>query len=636
MKFIKTFFIALILMVALVVNGASYTNTVSGKFSAGSTWAGGVAPSLGGDSWFITNNTTVIYDVDNSATVGWGQCSNAGTLYMSNGLPFYLLCSNAFNWYPNGKVQLGNPDNAYSYNSTNIASGIIQISNGVSCYNNGTNAFNIYGDTSHNTNTFFSYACTNGQTNIVVSNLPPVCVSNDIIVMCNSNGTVSYAVVASVVTNATYPYSNSVFLKQNIGSETNTWTTSQLFTNKLSGNKTVGMPVAFVNSPIAILLAKNQTKGNSTFIFTNAVSVSNTLQGFRTQIGGNSGSTFLALKASTVNDVVCDAGSVACFPNGADVILNSYFLNNGYAIFGSSVIPWNYMTNCYSYGGFLTGNQSTFATIVNCGIFAAPGSGYAISSSLYTLIDGLLFEYPSSGSQYGIGNGSSFMIRNLYVVFNGQVIPLFWAGYNLNFNGVTITNVSGNVSTTAGILCNGSYSVNAVNITTSMTNFLFSGFNIKAINVNAPSNLGNDVVNFSGTFQPIQVNNRFNWYNGVTTYTNGIYYDKVTSSLTNTQTGANILSSVRPNANRTFTIICFQTNNSSYSIFLDQGTTIPSLSTTNAFVPAATSGGNTNIQITYNNTNSFSVPLSLWVIDTGTNGGQFQVNMGQDNQLKEF
>jgi len=62
-----------------------YTNVVSGLFSAGATWAGGVAPSGDGDSFYITNNTTVWYDVDPVLANGWAASAIVGTLAYTNG-----------------------------------------------------------------------------------------------------------------------------------------------------------------------------------------------------------------------------------------------------------------------------------------------------------------------------------------------------------------------------------------------------------------------------------------------------------------------------------------------------------------------------------------------------------------------
>ena len=76
----------LLLLLSANVFGAAYITKQSGLFTAGSTWHGGVAPSVAGDTWWNSNNIVLTYD---SATgVFWGGITNSGTVYMSNGVPF--------------------------------------------------------------------------------------------------------------------------------------------------------------------------------------------------------------------------------------------------------------------------------------------------------------------------------------------------------------------------------------------------------------------------------------------------------------------------------------------------------------------------------------------------------------------
>ena len=68
----KKLLLILLAVLATSMQAANYTSTVSGAFSAGATWIGGVAPTLSNDTWTIAAGHTVSYDVSNATTNPWG------------------------------------------------------------------------------------------------------------------------------------------------------------------------------------------------------------------------------------------------------------------------------------------------------------------------------------------------------------------------------------------------------------------------------------------------------------------------------------------------------------------------------------------------------------------------------------
>ena len=163
------FLFCLVYLICFSVFSAAYTNTTSGLFSSGATWIGGVAPSSTLDSWAVATNTTLIYDVNNRSTAGWGPITVNGSLLMTNDCCIVL----ASNMSLYGTWTIGSYTNPIVMSSTNTPTVVIEFTNLAQCTIYRNSAINWYGSTNYIWNTYLSTTALLGTNVFTVSNMPP-------------------------------------------------------------------------------------------------------------------------------------------------------------------------------------------------------------------------------------------------------------------------------------------------------------------------------------------------------------------------------------------------------------------------------------------------------------------------------
>ena len=236
----------ILLLLAPIIEAANFTNTGSGNFSAGATWAGGVAPSASGDTFFILTNTTVVYDVDNHLTTGWGASTNHGWLVMTN-LPCYLLMNG--NLSGNGTNLIGSASSPVPFTSSNTPMCYMQFTNTAQCAMVKPASQQWYG-TPHLTNMYLSAFAELGATSITVSNVPSWLNTNDVIWIAPTNTTTGqggeYYMVGSIS-------GNTISFQQTLTGNTNFIPGKVMLTSIPTAHRPVGTVVAVLSCSVVDL-----------------------------------------------------------------------------------------------------------------------------------------------------------------------------------------------------------------------------------------------------------------------------------------------------------------------------------------------------------------------------------------------
>ena len=263
MKTLYTFLACLLL--AFTASATAYVTTASGNFSAGATWVGGVAPSLGGDTWSNAPGLTLTYDVDNHLTSGWGACTNSGFLVMTN-RPCYLLMNG--NLSGKGTNFIGSATTPVPFTSSNTPMCYIQFTNSTAQLTMiGTNSMPMYG-TPHLTNMYLSSFAELGATSITVSNVPSWLNTNDVLWIAPTNTTQNqggeYYMVGSIS-------GNTISFQQTLTGNTNFLPGMVLKTAIPTTHRQLGCQVAVLSCSVLFLEMQQRTVSTITTILTNTI-----------------------------------------------------------------------------------------------------------------------------------------------------------------------------------------------------------------------------------------------------------------------------------------------------------------------------------------------------------------------------
>jgi hypothetical protein len=263
MKTLYTFLAFLLL--SFTASATAYVTTASGNFSAGATWVGGVAPSLGGDTWSNAPGLTLTYDVDNHLTSGWGACTNSGFLVMTN-LPCYLLMNG--NLAGKGTNLIGSATTPVPFTSSNTPMCYIQFTNGTAQLTMiGTNSMPMYG-TPHLTNMYLSSFAELGATSITVSNVPSWLNTNDVLWIAPTNTTQGqggeYYMVGSIS-------GHTISFLQTLTGNTNFLPGNVLVTSIPTTHRQVGCQIAVLSCSVVFLEMQPRTISTITAILTNTI-----------------------------------------------------------------------------------------------------------------------------------------------------------------------------------------------------------------------------------------------------------------------------------------------------------------------------------------------------------------------------
>jgi hypothetical protein len=347
----KSIIAAFLMLLSQSIYGSAYYTVKSGNFSATTTWNSGIVPSLGGDTWSNAPGFTLIYDVNNQTTSGWGPSTNNGFLVMTN-LPCYLLMNG--NLSGNGTNLIGSATTPVPFTSSNTPMCYIQFTNSAAQLTMiGTNSMPMSG-TPHLTNMYLSAAAQLGATSITVSNVPSWLAVNDVLWMAPTNTTQGqggeYYMVSSVAGRVIN------FLSVAGTGNTNFYPGMTFVSSVPTTSRPVGTQIAVLSCSVVFLEMQQRPISTITAILTNTI-IGVTLQnlGFGLAYNGCSGWT---ASYNTANN--CNAGGLA--NNGCSGWTASYNTNiNSGALFISC---WSIIaTQSPSTNDTIGGTASFYSTI---------------------------------------------------------------------------------------------------------------------------------------------------------------------------------------------------------------------------------------------------------------------------------
>jgi len=619
------YLLAILILISVSAGATTYTNSVSGNWSV-------LFPSLvGGDSLLITNGTKATNDLNmwsTNTTLTNGilnlTISSGAAIVFSSNNNVILLFSNTCTLAGSGQILYGSAASPVGMNITNTPSAQI-VFMGTTVTNSMTGVSNIiaYGDTSHQGWSRLAYPVGAGSSTIVVSNVPANLGSNDVLWLSASgisNNTAYsplgyYYVIASVVTNATFPYSNSITFKPSLAGVTNFWQQGS-WTNVTVGGITngVGSGVAFVSCPIVFgaaggNLANNKVPCNTTNYF----------QGVRFSVGGNGMSTANNQFFNCVSDAGSSSAGISSGVTNSYTSCISVGLSTGSIGYGAN----SYYTNCAMFSK--TGVQVGASSLVNnCIAFASSLFYSALNAQINNSSD---FYCGSVSSQSGLvlNNHSRYTAASLTGAGN---LP------GCSINNLFMTNI---YSSTTYLFHQGNNAWNArINGMTSSTNLpLFqSASDCEVYGYNQSDT--SSVFNPTFGYVPININNKY-WASqgGTAILTNNF----ITFTFTTNGTAyAYFKTTVNANSSKTAAFAFQRTNNvrfrASFGQFANQSST-PTINTVGAADNAWT---NQNLAITVNNTQPYQVSAQVWISATATNActPQCQVFISGDTLKEEF
>ena len=645
-----------LLLSASLLMGANYTNATSGLFSATGTWIGGVVPSASGDNWTITNGTTVTYDVNNSATTGWGACTNNGTLYMTNGRPCYYKLNGGL--YGSGVLRVGDSTNKIGFTSSNTPAVIIQpMADALINLTNGS-AVSMWGNASHSGWVLLASNALVSASSFALQANSLTITSNDIVVLGNS-GTQAGAGDIYVVSN--YNAGNGVVTLKTAASlsgagVTNTWlplssvngvpTISSTLTAAQTAT-TPGTYAVFLNQPIAIYAASSfklcSTLATSmtNYFFTGVRFHSTGIQS-----GGSPYHTFSNTTASAFSQIQVSGGSLW---------YNCIFYDGQQAQYG--ITSYAYFTNCLTIrcqtGGFYNGNSSGSAIIDNCiglnnhngGFTAQANHCSIINSSVYNSAVGqfafnqcnntYLFNCKSYNSINGLiaQSCNGFTIENCYATnCSGWIL---WQNTCANNTVINFTNASSTTQQVASDYTRGNIFIN-----TDLPGYTNS---FPPWSYLTPS--GYYFGKYPLTFDVANQDYRnFYGYFGYTTYSNNVY--AMTSGPWGLNAPVTYYASVtvRPTATRTVTLSCLLTNSVQYTLYSTLGqppNTKPAPNGSDLKFTSITNSLNvwTNASVTLVNPNAYEQVYAIYVCaqHAATNKtGYTTLSLGQDYSVQKY
>ena len=646
-----------LLLSASLLMGANYTNATSGRFSATSTWIGGVVPSASGDTWTITNGTTVTYDVDNSATTGWGPCTNNGVLYMTNGVPCYYKINGVV--YGTGALRVGDSTNRIGFTSSNTPAVIIQPMADALLNLTNPSAISMWGDSSHSGYVLVASNATVGATSFAIQANSLTIRSNDIVVLGNS-GTQAGAGDIYVVSN--YNAGNGVITLKTTASlsgagVTNTWfplsvvNGTPVFSSTLTAAQTATTPgtyAVFLSQPIVVYGAANYKLSSA---IVTATMTNYFFTGMRFHFAGiqNGG-----LPYHTMSNIVASSYAQILVGSGG-VWYNSIFFDGQQAAYG--VHLYSYFTNCFAIrcqqGAFYNGNGGGATTIDNCiGLNNANG-GFLTSANHCTVLN---------SSAYNSANGQfAFNASNDAFIFNCK-------SYNC-VNGLIANSCSGSTLLNC-YATNCSQWVIMQNTCANNTIINFTNGSSTSQQASPDYTRGNIFINtdlpgYTNTYAPWTYSTPAGYYFGkypmtfdvanqdyrnfygqfgYTCYSNNLYMMVSGPWALNAPVSYYMSVTVRPTATRTVTLSCLLTNSIQYMLYATLGqppNAKPALNGTDLKFTSITNSLNvwTNASVTLTNLNAYEQVYAIYVsaqFASTNKTGYTSLSLGQDYSVQKY
>ena len=561
------------LLTAVNLTAATYTNNGTGLFSAGTTWVGGVAPSLSGDQFVITNGT-VIYDLTNK-TVAWGggQIQKGGILQGTNSPlgTVYFLNNGNITISGNGQFNAGQSNAPISYFSQELQGFVYQPTNTAQIILTGqTNSLNWFGQTNRQQAAFLTANGLSGTNCVTVSQLPVSVQSNDVVILANNNvqGQNSYYYVIAAITN------NMVYFKQpaQLGAETNYYPRAT-FSATLPALFPTNSPCVFVSCPIAIF------------------------------------------EPSYLNQSVSAGGGNLNTLTGAQISVQ-------YGIFQQS--QNQIMNNCTLEGNNAGGacyNSCSATTLNNCTLAGNSGGGACYNSCSATTLNNCTLAGNSGGGACN-NSCSATTLNNCTLAGNNA------GGACYSFCSATTLNNCTLAGNTYGGACNNSCSATTLNNCTNDSNALF--YQCFQAFIFGTKSSGDTFPALAGwPFAPFQYDNYLYLFNtGSCGLTNGIYYYSITS--TTNPIYLTIGCSLKNNSSRTVKVGVLLTNNIQYAVTYGANSIAFGPATLNNWTNVVLTALNTNSY-------PIMVYATISAIATNGAGlGQSTITFGKESTVTKF
>jgi len=635
--------IILLISLSITVFGANYTSTTSGLFSAGTTWVGGTAPSVDGDTWTIASTHTVVYDLDNSAMAnGWGACTNNGTLYMSNSMPSYFKINGSFYGSASGIWKIGDVANPMTFKSDGSPGAVIDVSSTTSeFYLTNASPMQFYGDVKHLGYVRIASNSLAGDFNLITSNTSLVLTSNDIIYIgrtdIQGSGNEMY-VVASFTNNVLIVQTNPVlwstytnrFYPQGADSR-------GLFTVKgtLPNTRYIG---SFVVSPNLPILFKASVDRRSTPIIHTASGTNGVYVGVRLHylpfyafsIPTAYQYSIVVSNCSETSDGYWAYGTVSIKAYNCVQLWDgrlAYANNAGY--YSNCIVACNF-NGLASSGGIMYADSCTVingaagfgnalrgsATLINC-------SAYSTDRILTGAIGNVYFEnlYAYYVTSFDGWNSFDTVYRNCTITNCGVLV------YNV-CSGIIFDNCS--ITPLPYAMCSDLASSDVLTFNTPQSTGWQSGASQQSNLLPTLSNpfglICHDYVKF------------FNLY-GSTTFTNNQFVSQ--SQYTNGIVAYYLPFSIKSGSIRQVQVSMLLTNNVTYSIYYcrDYGFTKPSPTSDLIFTSQVGNNIWTNFTFSVSNTNSMANNYKVFVTSTDTTTNELgisYVTFGNDNTTTRY
>jgi hypothetical protein len=622
-NYMKSIIAAFLMLLSQSIYGSAYYTVRSGNFSATTTWNLGIVPSLGGDTWSNAPGFTLIYDVNNQTTSGWGPSTNNGFLVMTN-LPCYLLMNG--NLSGNGTNLIGSATTPVPFTSSNTPMCYIQFTNSAAQLTMiGTNSMPMSG-TPHLTNMYLSAAAQLGATSITVSNVPSWLAVNDVLWMAPTNTTQGqggeYYMVSSVAGRVIN------FLSVAGTGNTNFYPGMTFVSSVPTTSRPVGTQIAVLSCSVVFLEMQQRTISTITAILTNTI-IGVTLQNLGRGLA-NTGCSGWTASYNTANN--CSFGGLAynlCagWTASYNTANNCSFGGLAYNSCPGWTASYNTANNC-NYGGlaynYCSGWTASYNTANNCN-----NGGLANNSC-----SGWTASYNTANNCYagGLANNSCSGWTASYNTANncnaGGLANNGCSGWTASYNTANNCNNGG----LANNSCSGWTASYNTNINSGA--LFISCWSIIA--TQSPST--NDTIGGTASFySTIQFDNTI-WIDpaGSVTNNNGTYVHSCSSGNSNNPVPLTIQFSVRPGAYRNILIATQATNNVQYYAAVSQGMTPPlPLSLVNS---GNNLGNWTNTVLTYTNNSAFPIIANVWVASQGgvSSNGYSTVQLGQDVVVNKY
>ena len=404
MKLILALLFALAAIPSLA--GTAFTSAQSGLWDTPATWvANSGYPQAAGDTFTIATGHTVIYDIDNSATAGFGASVITGTLQMTHtNQCFFKMNGNITGTGP-WVIGYTNPTGGtvgMSYAANHLPYVVVLFTSGRD-NRNLNNGFRCYGDTNAPLVAYLSNSVAIAGTQLWVSNAIPL-VSNDVIFLGRTD-IMGTGGSIHLVTNCN---ANEIDIGAPINfvaANTNTWWGQAV--TALAQARTTGAIVVNLSRPVVI--ANNPAQG---FFLANCSW--NTLIGNRFQSMG-SVQSLSTVNYTCLNGVVSVASS-AILSGASNTVYNCVAEQNG-GSFG--------LANGCSYSTFtndliLNANQPVLynpilCNATNCGGWGCQNGGVSSLNQGHCNFDSCWAQYCNFGL---FNDGYNLLSNNCWGNYN--------------------------------------------------------------------------------------------------------------------------------------------------------------------------------------------------------------------------